>query len=102
MAPTVPGLPADHELVLQLQVRLRLTPEIRFVLDDSIERTERIYKLLDQVGLAADDPLKLALAMACPACSTSACSTSVSVCVCLPRLCLYVWLCLCLYAGEED
>ncbi|KAI3429465.1 hypothetical protein D9Q98_005557 [Chlorella vulgaris] len=31
------------------QVRLRLTPEIRFVLDDSIERTERIYKLLDQV-----------------------------------------------------
>ncbi len=31
------------------QVRLRLTPEIRFVQDDSIERSERIFKLLDQV-----------------------------------------------------
>ena len=31
-------------------VRLRLTPEIRFVRDDSIERSERIFKLLDQVG----------------------------------------------------
>ncbi|PSC75148.1 putative ribosome-binding factor chloroplastic [Micractinium conductrix] len=30
-------------------VRLRLTPEIRFVRDDSIERSERIFKLLDQV-----------------------------------------------------
>ncbi|PRW60528.1 putative ribosome-binding factor chloroplastic [Chlorella sorokiniana] len=31
------------------QIRLRLTPEIRFVQDDSIERSERIFKLLDQV-----------------------------------------------------
>ncbi|EFN59662.1 hypothetical protein CHLNCDRAFT_12877, partial [Chlorella variabilis] len=31
------------------QIRLRLTPEIRFVRDDSIERSERILKLLDQV-----------------------------------------------------
>lgn len=31
------------------QIRLRLTPEVRFVLDDSLERTERVYKLLDQV-----------------------------------------------------
>lgn len=31
------------------QVRLRLTPEIRFVIDDSIERTERVMKLLEQV-----------------------------------------------------
>ncbi|KAL4447692.1 hypothetical protein ABPG75_004911 [Micractinium tetrahymenae] len=31
------------------QIRLRLTPEIRFVRDDSIERSERIFKLLDQV-----------------------------------------------------
>ena len=37
-----PALPA--------QIRLRLTPEIRFVRDDSIERSERIFKLLDQVG----------------------------------------------------
>ena len=38
-APPAPGL----------QIRLRLTPEIRFVRDDSIERSERILKLLDQV-----------------------------------------------------
>lgn len=31
------------------QIRLRLTPEIRFIRDDSIERSERIFKLLDQV-----------------------------------------------------
>lgn len=36
-----------------LQVRLRLTPEIRFVQDDSIERSERIFKLLDQVSAGA-------------------------------------------------
>lgn len=36
------------------QIRLRLTPEIRFVRDDSIERSERIYKLLDQVGAGVD------------------------------------------------
>ena len=31
------------------KVRLRLTPEIRFIMDESIERTERVFKLLDQV-----------------------------------------------------
>lgn len=31
------------------QVRLRLTPEIRFVRDDSIERAERVLALLEQV-----------------------------------------------------
>ena len=31
------------------QMRLRLTPEIRFVMDESIERTERVFKLLDRV-----------------------------------------------------
>ena len=30
-------------------MRLRLTPEIRFVLDESIERSERVLKLLEQV-----------------------------------------------------
>jgi ribosome-binding factor A len=30
-------------------VRLRLTPEIRFVMDESIERSERVMKLLQQV-----------------------------------------------------
>lgn len=30
-------------------IRLRLTPEIRFVMDESIERTERMFKLLEQV-----------------------------------------------------
>ena len=29
-------------------VRLRLTPEIRFILDESIERSERVLKLLEQ------------------------------------------------------
>jgi ribosome-binding factor A len=32
------------------EVRLRAMPEIRFVADDSIERTERVFKLLEQVG----------------------------------------------------
>ncbi|KAI8110250.1 hypothetical protein M9435_001929 [Picochlorum sp. BPE23] len=31
------------------QIRLRLTPEIRFILDDSIERSERVLSLLKQV-----------------------------------------------------
>lgn len=31
------------------EVRLRAMPEIRFVADDSIERTERVFKLLEQV-----------------------------------------------------
>ena len=30
-------------------IRLRLTPEIRFIMDESIERTERMFKLLEQV-----------------------------------------------------
>lgn len=29
-------------------VRLRLTPEIRLIVDDSIERSERMYKLLER------------------------------------------------------
>lgn len=33
------------------QMRLRLTPEIRFLMDDSIERSERVLKLLEQVRL---------------------------------------------------
>ena len=41
-----PPLPASPPAP---QIRLRLTPEIRFVQDDSIERSERIFKLLDQV-----------------------------------------------------
>ena len=43
-------LPLRCSCCLCLQVRLRLTPEIRFLQDDTIERTERIYRLLDQVG----------------------------------------------------
>ena len=31
------------------QIRLRLTPEIRFILDDSIEKSERVLSLLKQV-----------------------------------------------------
>lgn len=31
------------------KIRLRLTPEIRFILDDSIERSERVLSLLKQV-----------------------------------------------------
>lgn len=31
------------------QIRLRLTPEIRFILDDSMERSERVLSLLKQV-----------------------------------------------------
>ena len=30
-------------------IRLRLTPEIRFIMDESIERSERVFKLLAQV-----------------------------------------------------
>lgn len=66
--PDAPGLMLDaasarvlhHHLVsppLLLQMRLRLTPEIRFVLDESIERAERVYSLLDQVRRAADTSL---------------------------------------------
>ena len=29
-------------------MRLRLTPEIRLIVDDSIERSERMYKLLER------------------------------------------------------
>lgn len=47
------------------QIRLRLTPEIRFVVDDSIERTERVMKLLEQVkkieaGEAPPPPVTIA------------------------------------------
>ena len=47
-----------------VQIRLRLTPEIRFVIDDSMEHTERIYQLLDQVkriqaGEAEPPPLAI-------------------------------------------
>ena len=47
-----------------VQIRLRLTPEIRFVVDDSMEHTERIYQLLDQVeriraGEAEPPPLAI-------------------------------------------
>lgn len=43
-------------------VRLRLTPEIRFVVDDSIERSERVFKLLDmakaiEAGTAEPPPI---------------------------------------------
>lgn len=45
-------------------VRLRLTPEIRFLYDDSIERSERVYALLERVkqqeqGLVAPPPITL-------------------------------------------
>jgi ribosome-binding factor A len=46
-------------------VRLRLTPEIRFIMDESIERTERMFKLLEQVkaieaGEAPPPPIAIA------------------------------------------
>eukprot|EP01025_Chloroclados_australasicus_P044195 TRINITY_DN4768_c0_g1_i1.p2 TRINITY_DN4768_c0_g1~~TRINITY_DN4768_c0_g1_i1.p2 ORF type:complete len:320 (+),score=24.79 TRINITY_DN4768_c0_g1_i1:1-960(+) len=36
------------------RLNIRLSPEIRFVLDDSIERSERVMKLLDRVKLQQD------------------------------------------------
>lgn len=48
------------------QVRLRLTPEIRFLMDESIERSERVMKLLEQVkaieaGEAPPPPITIAM-----------------------------------------
>ena len=47
------------------QIRLRLTPEIRFILDESMERSERVLSLLKQVeqinaGIAAPPPVTIA------------------------------------------
>lgn len=43
----------DFERVVNSQVRLKFTPQLRFVLDHSLERGDRVLELLDSLSPAA-------------------------------------------------